>query len=90
MTSIISDDAQSPEPNRRLEGSKPSKDIFDRPHKRQKPQISSIPGVSAGEPHRYQVVLGDEVIATGLTSDEALRLADSTSVLNSSNNLKSR
>jgi hypothetical protein len=41
----------------------------------QKPQIQSIPGVSAKERRRYRVMLGEEIFATGLTSDEALKLA---------------
>jgi hypothetical protein len=75
MKKIIPNDAQSPEQNRRLEGNKPSKDIFGNLRKRQKPQISSILGVSPKEPRRYQVTIADEVIATGLTSDEALAVA---------------
>lgn len=47
MNNIISDDAKSPELNRRLEDDKPSKDIFNHPKKRQNPQISSISGVSS-------------------------------------------
>jgi hypothetical protein len=43
--------------------------------KRQKPQISSIPGVSVKEPRRYQVKLGDVIVATRLTSDQAFQIA---------------
>lgn len=58
--------------------------------KRQKPQISSIPGISPRIRNRYRVVLGDEVLGTELDLDAALQLADSTKAVNFSNNLKSR
>jgi hypothetical protein len=43
--------------------------------KPQKSQISSIPGVSPKQRNRYQVQLGDEILGTHLTLDEALSLA---------------
>jgi hypothetical protein len=43
--------------------------------KPQKPQISSIPGVSPKLRNRYQVRLGDELLGTHLTIDEAIRVA---------------
>ena len=42
---------------------------------RQKPQISSIPGVSPKQRDRYRVVFGDEVLGDQLTLDEAIALA---------------
>jgi hypothetical protein len=42
---------------------------------RQKPQISSIPGVSPKARRRYKVVFGSEVLGDQLTLDEALQLA---------------
>jgi hypothetical protein len=41
----------------------------------QKPQISSIPGISAKRRDRYRVTLGDHVLGDFLTFDEALQLA---------------
>jgi hypothetical protein len=41
---------------------------------RQKAQISSIPGVSARERNRYRVVLNGEILATGLTSEQAFEM----------------
>jgi len=41
----------------------------------QKPQISSISGISPKEPHRYRVMLGGEILGERLTLDEALKLA---------------
>jgi hypothetical protein len=42
---------------------------------RQKPQISSIPGVSPKQRDRYRVVMGDRILGDRLTLDEALKLA---------------
>jgi hypothetical protein len=42
---------------------------------RQKPQISSIPGVSPKQRDRYRVVFGSEVLGDRLTLDEAIALA---------------
>jgi hypothetical protein len=44
-------------------------------NKRQKPQVSSIPGVSVTERERYRVMIGDRIIATGLNIDDALEVA---------------
>jgi hypothetical protein len=44
--------------------------------KQQKPQISSIPGISPKEHDRYRVVLGREILGERLTLDEALKLAN--------------
>jgi hypothetical protein len=41
---------------------------------RHKRQISSIPGISPKERHRYQVTLGGEILGDRLTLDEALKL----------------
>jgi hypothetical protein len=41
----------------------------------QKPQISSIAGISSKQRDRYRVMLGDEVLGDRLTLDEALELA---------------
>lgn len=43
--------------------------------KRQKPQITSTPGVSPKERNRYRVVLGSQVLGDKLSLDEALSLA---------------
>jgi hypothetical protein len=43
---------------------------------RQKPQIVSISGIPPKEPHRYRVMLGDEILGTHLTLDEAIALAN--------------
>jgi hypothetical protein len=43
--------------------------------KRQKPQISSISGVSVKEPRRYQITIDDEIVATRLTSAQAFEIA---------------
>jgi hypothetical protein len=40
-----------------------------------KPQILSIPGITATAGKRYRVVLGGEIIGDQLTIDEALKLA---------------
>jgi hypothetical protein len=40
----------------------------------QKPQIQSIPGVSAKEPRRYRVTLNGEILGDKLTADEAIKL----------------
>ena len=43
--------------------------------KQRKPQIQSVPGTSPKQRDRYRVVLGDEILGTRLTLDEALELA---------------
>ena len=40
-----------------------------------KPQISSIPGVSPKEKHRYRVTLNGQVLDTHLTFEEAVLVA---------------
>lgn len=50
-------------------------ELFPLPKKRQKPQISSIPGVSPKERDRYRVMIGDRILGDKLTLDEALKLA---------------
>ncbi len=40
-----------------------------------KAQISTIPGISPRERHRYRVTFGSEVLGERLTVDEALKLA---------------
>ena len=40
-----------------------------------KPQISSVPGISPRERHRYRVTLGSEVLGERLILDQALELA---------------
>jgi hypothetical protein len=40
----------------------------------QKPQITSIPGVSVRERNRYRVVLGDAILGDFLTIEQALEL----------------
>jgi hypothetical protein len=40
----------------------------------QKPQIESVPGVPARERHRYRVTLNGEILATGLTSEQAFEM----------------
>jgi hypothetical protein len=41
----------------------------------QKAQIQSVPGISAKEPHRYRVKLGEKILGDRLTAHEALKLA---------------
>lgn len=72
MNNILPGNQESPQSNRRLGEKKPPLNPLK---KRQKPQISSIPGVSPKERNRYQVMIGDEVIAARLTSDEAFEVA---------------
>jgi hypothetical protein len=67
-TSSIS---QNPPLNRRV----CQLELFPLIKKRQKPQISSVPGTHPLERNRYQVTVGGKAIATGLTSDEALTIA---------------
>jgi hypothetical protein len=43
--------------------------------KTQTPQIESIPGIPAKEQKRYRVMVGDEILGTHLTIDQALELA---------------
>lgn len=52
-----------------------SPDLFNQLSKRQKPQIESIPGVLPKERKRYQIKVGEQVIATNLSIDEALQVA---------------
>jgi hypothetical protein len=40
-----------------------------------KPQVSSIPGVSPKERRRYQVKIGDRIIASHLDIDDALAIS---------------
>jgi hypothetical protein len=44
------------------------------PQNSQKPQIVSVPGISPKERNRYRVVVGTEILADGLTADEAFEL----------------
>jgi hypothetical protein len=44
--------------------------------KSKKPQICSIPGVSPKERDRYRVVLGGEILGDRLSIDEAIALAN--------------
>lgn len=41
----------------------------------QKPQITSIEGISPKERNRYRVVLGERILGDRLTLDQALELA---------------
>jgi hypothetical protein len=50
-------------------------ELFPVSTKREKPQISSVPGISATTRRRYQVAIGDRVIATRLTVDQAWEIA---------------
>lgn len=50
-------------------------ELFSLHPKRQKAQISSIPGASPKNRHRYRVTLGDRILGDRLTLDEALELA---------------
>jgi hypothetical protein len=43
--------------------------------KRQKPQITSVPGISVKVRDRYRLVLGDKILRDRLTLDEALAVA---------------
>ena len=42
---------------------------------RHKRQITSIPGISPKERHRYRVLMGDRILGDRLTLDEAIALA---------------
>jgi hypothetical protein len=75
MHNIIPDNQESPHSHRTLEGIAPVSDPLKQIKKRKKPQIESIPGISPKESRRYRVKLGDVILATNLTSDEALELA---------------
>jgi hypothetical protein len=44
--------------------------------KRQKPQISSVPGTHPLERNRYRVTVGGKAIASNLTADDAAKLAN--------------
>lgn len=44
--------------------------------KREKPQVSGIPGIPPRERHRYRVTLGEEILGDRLTLDEAVTLAN--------------
>ena len=44
--------------------------------KRQKPQISGIPGISPKDRHRYRVIIGNEILGDRLNVDEAIALAN--------------
>lgn len=61
-------------PHRSLGEKTPPLNPLNPLRKRQKPQISSITGVSPKTPNRYQVTIGKEIVATGLTCDEAFEL----------------
>jgi len=43
--------------------------------KQQKPQISSISGISPKQRNRYRVMVGEQILGERLTIDEALKLA---------------
>ncbi len=73
--------SQNPPPNRRVEKLSTQQEslqleLFQLPQKRQKPQISSVPGVSAKDPYRYRVMVGGKAIASELTADAAVTLAN--------------
>lgn len=50
-------------------------ELFPLANKRQKPQITSVPGVSPKERNRYRVTLAGEILGDLLTLDEAVQLA---------------
>jgi hypothetical protein len=50
-------------------------ELFPLAAKRQKPQISSIPGTHPLERNRYQVTVGSKAIASELDADDASQLA---------------
>lgn len=55
-----------------------NQELFPLPLKCQKPQISSVSGVSGVSPkvrNRYRVVLGDAILGDKLSLDEALQVA---------------
>lgn len=81
MSSIIPGEQESPQFDCRFD-----ENPINPLQKRQKPQIKSVRGVSFKNPHRYEVIIGDKVIATGLTSDEALDLAKNLIVGGEQNN----
>lgn len=72
---------QNPPSDRRVEKLSPLQEsfhqleLFPLPQKRRKPQISSIPGVSARERDRYRVMVGGRILGDHLSAPEALKLA---------------
>lgn len=50
-------------------------ELFPLPLKRQKPQITSVPGASIRERDRYRVVVGGEILGDWLNIDQAIKLA---------------
>jgi hypothetical protein len=50
-------------------------ELFPLPLKRQKPQITSVPGTSIRERDRYRVVIEGAILGDRLTLDEAVNLA---------------
>jgi hypothetical protein len=50
-------------------------ELFTHTGNRYKPQISSISGIHPKERNRYRVSVGDEILGTQLSLDEALKLA---------------
>jgi hypothetical protein len=75
MNNIVSDNQESPKTNCSLGGITPSLNLVHPLKKGQKPQISSVPGVSPKERNRYRVMLGAQILGMHLTIDEALELA---------------
>ncbi len=61
-------EARSPQQSQQLE-------LFPLPNKRQKPQISSVPGIPPKERNRYRVVFGEQILGDRLTIEQALSLA---------------
>jgi hypothetical protein len=72
---IITDTTESRNHLCKLTGKSPSS-FEPSKKKRQKPQISSSPGVSPRDRHRYRVTLGEEILGDRLTITETLKLAD--------------
>jgi hypothetical protein len=72
---------QNPPPNRRVEELSTVQENFQQlelfalPPKRQKPQISSVPGTHPLERNRYQVTMGGKAIASKVNANEASLLA---------------
>jgi hypothetical protein len=72
MNNIVPNNQESPQSDCSLRGNTRPLHLLN---KRQKPQISGIPGVSVTERQRYRVMIGDHLIASHLDLDSALEIA---------------
>jgi hypothetical protein len=78
MSNIVPNNQESPQSDCSFRGNTRPLNLLN---KRQKPQISSVPGVPATERQRYRVMIGDRVIATALNIDDALEVASNSTAV---------